>query len=128
MPLSADFSRLLAGPAGRSMYADFRPDVDWPGQYGISYRTIATNIVNQVRERAPQRGGDAVFAARPVLHGREAHAEVVRQRHFPVAAIERGTDRFEQIGEIAPVDFRRFGMRAGEIIARGAQPPRRRPL
>jgi hypothetical protein len=53
MPLSADFSRLLAGPAGRSMYADFRPDVDWPGQYDISYRTIATNIVNQVRERAP---------------------------------------------------------------------------
>jgi hypothetical protein len=54
MPLSADFSKLLAGPAGRSMYADFRPDVDWPGQYGISYRTIATNIVNQVRERAPR--------------------------------------------------------------------------
>ena len=54
MPLSADFSRLLAGPAGRSMYADFRPDVDWPGQYDISYRTLATNIVNQVRERAPR--------------------------------------------------------------------------
>lgn len=53
MPLSADFSRLLSGPAGRSMYADFRPDVDWPGQYGVSYRTIATNIVAQVRERAP---------------------------------------------------------------------------
>jgi hypothetical protein len=53
MPLSADFSRLLSGPAGRSMYADFRPDVDWPGQYGVSYRTIATNIVSQVRERAP---------------------------------------------------------------------------
>jgi hypothetical protein len=35
------------------MYADFRPDVDWPGQYDISYRTIATNIVDQVRERAP---------------------------------------------------------------------------
>jgi hypothetical protein len=35
---------------------------------------------------------------------------------------------FEQSGEIAPVDFRRFGMRAGEIIARGAQLPRRRPL
>src|SRR5262249_5405258 len=32
MPLSADFSRALAGPAGRSMFADFRPDVDWPGQ------------------------------------------------------------------------------------------------
>jgi hypothetical protein len=53
MPLSADFSKLLGGPAGRSMYADFRPDVDWPRQYDISYRTIATNIVNQVRDRAP---------------------------------------------------------------------------
>src|SRR5262245_25883417 len=53
MPLSADFSRSLAGPAGRSMYADFRPDVDWPGQYGVSYRTIATNIVAQVRDRVP---------------------------------------------------------------------------
>jgi hypothetical protein len=53
MPLSADFSKLLTGPAGRSMYADFRPDVDWPGQYDVSYRTIATNIVRQVRERAP---------------------------------------------------------------------------
>jgi hypothetical protein len=53
MPLSADFSRLLAGPAGRAMYADFRPDVDWPGQYDVSYRTIATNIVQQVRDRAP---------------------------------------------------------------------------
>ena len=53
MPLSADFSRPLAGPGGRGMYADFRPDVDWPGQYDVSYRTIATNIVAQVRERAP---------------------------------------------------------------------------
>lgn len=53
MPLSADFSRTLNGPAGRSMFADFRPDVDWPGQYGVSYRTIATNIVAQVRERGP---------------------------------------------------------------------------
>jgi hypothetical protein len=53
MPLSADFSQLLAGPAGRNMYADLRPDVDWPGQYNVSYRTIATNIVRQVRDRAP---------------------------------------------------------------------------
>jgi Polysaccharide deacetylase len=53
MPLSADFSRALNGPANRSMYADFRPDVDWPGQYDVSYRTIAANIVMQVRERAP---------------------------------------------------------------------------
>lgn len=53
MPLSADFSRALSGPAGRGMYADFRPDVDWPGQYDVSYRTIATNIVSQVRKRRP---------------------------------------------------------------------------
>lgn len=54
MPLSADFSQLLAGPAGRNMFADFRPDVDWPGQYGVEYRTIAKNIVEQVQERAPK--------------------------------------------------------------------------
>jgi peptidoglycan/xylan/chitin deacetylase (PgdA/CDA1 family) len=53
MPLSADFSMMLNGPAGRSMYADFRPDVDWPAQYQVSYRTIATNILAQVRERDP---------------------------------------------------------------------------
>jgi hypothetical protein len=53
MPLSADFSHPLDGPAGRSMYPDFRPDVDWPGQYQVSYRTIATSIVAQVRKRAP---------------------------------------------------------------------------
>jgi hypothetical protein len=53
VPLSADFSKILSGPAGRNMYADFRPDVDWPGQYGVSYGSIAANIVRQVRERAP---------------------------------------------------------------------------
>jgi hypothetical protein len=35
---------------------------------------------------------------------------------------------FEQSGEIAPVDFRRFGTRAGEIIARAASLPRRKAL
>jgi hypothetical protein len=30
---------------------------------------------------------------------------------------------FEESGEIAPVDFGRFGKRAGEIIARGARTP-----
>lgn len=53
VPLSADFSALLAGRAGRRMHADLRPDVDWPGDYGVSYKTIATNIVTQVKERAP---------------------------------------------------------------------------
>ena len=55
MPLSADFSHPLDGPAGRSMYPDFRPDVDWPGQYQVSYGTIATSIVAQVRKHARQR-------------------------------------------------------------------------
>ena len=35
---------------------------------------------------------------------------------------------FAQSGEIAPVDFRRFGTRAGEIIARAASLPRRKAL
>jgi hypothetical protein len=34
---------------------------------------------------------------------------------------------FEESGEIAPVDFGRFGKRAGEIIARAKYLPRRRP-
>jgi len=34
---------------------------------------------------------------------------------------------FEESGEIAPVDIGRFGKRAGEIIARATQLPRRRP-
>ena len=38
------------------------------------------------------------------------------------------TALFAQSGEIAPVDFRRFGTRAGEIIARAATLPRRKAL
>jgi len=53
MPLSADFSRLLDLGNGRYRHADFRPDVDWPGQYGISYETIARNTLDQVIERQP---------------------------------------------------------------------------
>jgi hypothetical protein len=34
---------------------------------------------------------------------------------------------FEESGEIAPVDLGQFGKRAGEIIARATQLPRRRP-
>jgi hypothetical protein len=70
MPLSADFSKLLAGPSGRSMYADFRPDVDWPGQYGVSYRTIARNILAQVCERAP-----AVPVLNSITHNQYAYRE-----------------------------------------------------
>jgi hypothetical protein len=70
MPLSADVSQPLAGPSGRSMFADFRPDVDWPGQYGVSYRTIATNIVSQVRERRP-----AVPVLNSITHNHYAYRD-----------------------------------------------------
>lgn len=53
MPISADFSALLSGRNARRMHADLRPDTDWPGQYGVSWKTIATNIVAQVIERNP---------------------------------------------------------------------------
>ncbi|HEY4252844.1 MAG TPA: polysaccharide deacetylase family protein [Roseomonas sp.] len=53
MPLSADVSQVLTASNGRRMPADFRPDTDWKGQYGITYRSIADNIVAQVKERAP---------------------------------------------------------------------------
>ena len=53
MPLSADFSALLTGRAERRMHADLRPDTDWLAQYGVSYKTIARNIVSQVIERNP---------------------------------------------------------------------------
>lgn len=53
IPLSADLSALLTAKAKRRMYADLRPDVDWPAEYGVSYKTIANNIVTQVKERAP---------------------------------------------------------------------------
>jgi peptidoglycan/xylan/chitin deacetylase (PgdA/CDA1 family) len=51
MPLSADLSALLQGRVGRRMHADLRPDTDWEAQYGVSYRTIAGNIVAQVVAR-----------------------------------------------------------------------------
>ena len=53
MPLSADFSALLTGRVERRMHADLRPDTDWQAQYGVSYKTIARNIVSQVIERKP---------------------------------------------------------------------------
>jgi peptidoglycan/xylan/chitin deacetylase (PgdA/CDA1 family) len=53
MPLSADYSVLLTEQRVRKRHADFRPDVDWPGVFGISYRTIAENTLGQVLERAP---------------------------------------------------------------------------
>jgi len=34
---------------------------------------------------------------------------------------------FRESGEVAPVDFRQFGKRAGEIIAHATRLPRRKP-
>jgi hypothetical protein len=34
---------------------------------------------------------------------------------------------FEESGEVAPVDFRQFGKRAGEIIAHATRLPHRKP-
>jgi hypothetical protein len=34
---------------------------------------------------------------------------------------------FEESGEVASVDFRQFGKRAGEIIAQATRPPHRKP-
>lgn len=53
MPLSTDFSGSLDGRVGGKLHPDLRPDIDWEEQYGITYRTIAHNIVDQVIERAP---------------------------------------------------------------------------
>lgn len=53
VPLSMDFSQLLAGRIGRRMYADLRPDTDWPAQYGVAWDTIARNILAQITERDP---------------------------------------------------------------------------
>jgi hypothetical protein len=35
---------------------------------------------------------------------------------------------FKESGEVAPVDFRQFGKRAGEIIAYATRLPHRKPL
>jgi len=53
MPQSMDYSKLLTGRIGRRMYADLRPDIDWPGQYGVEWSTIAQNLVSQLIERNP---------------------------------------------------------------------------
>jgi len=37
------------------------------------------------------------------------------------------TALFSESGEVAPVDFRQFGKRAGEIIAHATRLPRRKP-
>jgi hypothetical protein len=70
MPLSADFSTPLAGPSGRSMFPDFRPDVDWPGRYNVSYRTIASNIVSQICKRRP-----AVPVLNSITHNHYAYRD-----------------------------------------------------
>jgi len=53
VPVSTDFSILLEGRLGRRLHPDLRPDIDWEGQYGIDYPTIAKNLVGQLIERDP---------------------------------------------------------------------------
>jgi hypothetical protein len=55
-----------------------------------------------------------------------ADNEQERKRPVPVASVKRAVPRLivsallEESGEVAPVDFGRFGRNAGQIIARGA--------
>lgn len=53
MPLAVDFSISLEGRNGRRFHPDLRPDTDWQTQYGLTYDTIAENIVSQVVARQP---------------------------------------------------------------------------
>ena len=69
------------------MYADFRPDVDWPGQYDVSYRTIATNIVAQLRDRAPP-----VPVLNSITHNHYAYRDATRSRVLPPAGHARRDD------------------------------------
>src|SRR5690606_3082624 len=47
------FSTLLEGRLGRRLHPDLRPDIDWESQYGVTYPTIAKNLVEQLVERKP---------------------------------------------------------------------------
>jgi hypothetical protein len=54
VPVSVDFSSTIGGAKGRIMHSDLRPDTDWPGKHGLSYQTIANNILAQTVARAPR--------------------------------------------------------------------------
>lgn len=53
VPLSVDLSQPADYGAGRKLHADLRPDIDWQGRYGISTRSVAENMVEQLAARAP---------------------------------------------------------------------------
>lgn len=53
MPVSVDLSLLLEARLGRRLHPDMRPDIDWEAQYGVTYATIAANLVAQMQQRAP---------------------------------------------------------------------------
>lgn len=54
VPVSVDFSTVLKDDEKRRhWHPDLRPDTDWQGKYGISYETIASNILAQIKARAP---------------------------------------------------------------------------
>jgi hypothetical protein len=53
-----------------------------------------------------------------VTDRRETEDKAIKERKRIVASL------FEESGEIAPIDFRRFGKRVGELIAQAAHPQR----
>jgi hypothetical protein len=54
VPCSVDFSTVLKEEKRRrQQHPDLRPDTDWPAKHGISYQTIAANILAQIQARAP---------------------------------------------------------------------------
>ena len=113
MPLSADFSRLLDMGQGRKRHADFRPDDDWPGRFGISYRTIAENILAQLRERAP---------AIPVLNAISHNMFEFRDAADPFCQRYR-TMLDEMAGACQRAGVRPKGATIGDIAGRARQLP-----
>jgi hypothetical protein len=70
------------------------------------------------------RGGNVGV---PVANGQRAKEKYQDERWSILDPKLMVSALFEESGEIAPVDLGQFGKRAGEIIARATQLPRRRP-
>jgi hypothetical protein len=111
MPLSADFSHILSSPDGRRMPADLRPDTDWEGRHGITYRAIAENIVAQVTARAP---------AVPVLNAISHNMFEYRDAADPFT--QRFREMLEELsGACARVGLKPVGTTVANIAERAIQ-------
>lgn len=78
MPLTVDLSQPVDFGQNRNFHADLRPDIDWLGQYGITTRSVAENIVSQLVGRSP-----AVPVVNTVSHNQYEYKErsdATRQR------------------------------------------------